>query len=97
MSDAVNQVKKGIRQRINMSRSRKKAIYKDKGLRPYWKYVRGGINNAVRSILHLIDKEDYSIPDPKEIINDYNYSDYTLDCEYRRTELKEWREKLSRK
>lgn len=59
--------------------------------------VRGGINNAVRSILHLIDKEDYSIPDPKEIINDYDYSDYTLDCEYGRTELKEWREKLSRK
>ena len=80
-----------------MSRSRKKAIYKDRGLRPYWKYVRGGINNAVRSILHLIDKEDYSIPDPKEIINDYNYSDYTIDCEYRRTELKDWREKLSRK
>ena len=80
-----------------MSRSRKKAIYKDKGIRPYWRFVRGSINNAVRDILHLIDKEDYNIPDPKEIINDYDYSDYTLDYEYRRTESKEWKDKLSRK
>ena len=61
-----------------MSRSKKKAIYKDRGLRSYWKYVRREINNAVRSIIHLIDKEDYSIPDPKEIINDYDYSDIPL-------------------
>ena len=80
-----------------MSRSRKKAIYKDKGLRPYWKYVRGGINNAVRGILYLIDKEDYNIPDPKEIINDYDFCDYIIDYEYRRTESKEWKDKLSRK
>lgn len=79
-----------------MSRSRKKAIYKDRGLRPYWRYVRSGINKAVRDILYLIDKEDYNIPDPKEIVNDYDYSDYTLNYEYKRVESKE-KEKLSRK
>lgn len=80
-----------------MSRSKKKAIYKDKGIRPYWRFVRGRINQDVRSILFLIDKEDYNIANPKEIINDYNYSDYTFDCEYKRTNLKGWREKLTRK
>ena len=80
-----------------MSRSKKKAIYKDKGIKPYWRFVRGRINQDIRSILSLIDKEDYNITNPKEIICDYTYSDYTFDCEYRRTELKEWREKLSRK
>lgn len=80
-----------------MSRSRKKAIYKDKGIRPYWRFVRCRINQDIRSILFLIDKEDYNITNPKEIIRDYTYSDYTFDCEYRRTGLKEWREKLSRK
>lgn len=79
-----------------MSRSRKKAIYKHRGLRPYWRHVRGGINIAVRDIIRLIDKEDYNIPDPKSIVNDYDYSDYTINCEYRRTE-KELKEKLSRK
>jgi hypothetical protein len=80
-----------------MSRSRKKAIYKDKGIRPYWRHVRRSINNAVRDILHLTDKEDYNIPNPREVVNDYDYSDYTFDCEYKRTELKEWRDKLTRK
>lgn len=61
-----------------MSRSRKEAIYKDKGIRPYWRHVRRSINNAVRGILHLTDKEDYNIPNPKEVINDYDYSDYRI-------------------
>lgn len=79
-----------------MSRSRRKAIYKDKGLRPYWRFVRGGINQAVRSILRLQDKEDYHIPEPKELIDDYRYSDYKIDCEHDWIDH-EWRDKLRRK
>lgn len=80
----------------NMSRSRKKAIYKDKGVRHYWRFVRGRINQDVRDILSLNDKEDYNITNPKEIICDYIYSDYTFDCEYKKTDSA-WREKLTRK
>ncbi len=79
-----------------MSRSRKKAIYKNKGIRPYWRIVRGRINQDIRNILSLSDKEDYNITNPKEIVCDYDYSDYTFDCEYKRVDS-EWREKLTRK
>lgn len=79
-----------------MSRSRKKAIYKDKGIRPYWRFVRSSINNSVRGILHLIDKEDYNIPNAREIIDDWEYCDYRFDCEYKCKDS-EWKEKLTRK
>ena len=79
-----------------MSRSRRKAIYKDKGIRPYWRHVRRSINNAVRDIFHLADKEDYNIPNPREIIDDWEYCDYKFDCEYKQKDS-EWKEKLTRK
>lgn len=79
-----------------MSRSRKKAIYKDKGMRPYWRLVRGRINQDIRNIVSLNDKDDYHITNPREIVCDYDYSDYTFDCEYKRADS-EWREKLTRK
>ncbi len=53
-------------------------------------------NQDIRNILSLSDKEDYNITNPKEIICDYDYSDYTFDCEYKRVDS-EWREKLTRK
>lgn len=79
-----------------MSRSKKKAIYKDKGINHYLKMVRGSINSAVRDIFYLIDKDDYLIPHPKETICDYEYSDYKIDCEYKHIDS-EWKRKLSRK
>ncbi len=65
-----------------MSRSVKQPIYKDKGFRKdsYWKTVRSNINNKVRSLLNRIDPDSEIIPDPKEIINDYDYCDYIVDA-----------------
>ena len=79
-----------------MARSKRKAIYKDKGIRPYWRFVKSRIRQSVRDIARLEDREDYNIPNPKEIINDYDYSDYTFDCEYKYTRS-EWEKKLRRK
>ena len=79
-----------------MSKSRKKAIYKDKGIRPYWRFVRGRINQDIRNILSLNDKDDYNITNPKEIIDDWEYCDYRFDCEYKCKDS-EWKEKLTRK
>lgn len=62
-----------------MSRSFKKnVIYKDKGFKQkYWKNVRSAINNKIRSVdPQLLDET--VIPDPKEIVNDYNYCDYII-------------------
>lgn len=57
-----------------MSRSKKKPIMKDspKGRRAlYWRATRRVINQAVRQ-----GKE--TLPLEKEIVNDYDYSDYTF-------------------
>lgn len=71
-----------------MSRSRKKAIYKDKKLKEYHKIVRRVTKQAI--------KQGEEIPNPKVIINDYDYSDYTFDYEYKDKDSK-WAEKISRK
>lgn len=65
-----------------MSRSIKQPIYKDRGFKKesYWKTVRRNINNKVRSLRNMINPDDETIPDPKEIINDYDYSDYIVDA-----------------
>ena len=65
-----------------MSRSIKQPIYKDKGYRKgdYWRAVRSTINNKVRQILSLNDPDDVVLPNAKEIINDYDYSDYSMDA-----------------
>ena len=61
-----------------MSRSRK--IYpniKDKGFKNlYWKTIRSSINQVVRGFLKKRDLDDTELPNPKTIINDYDYSDY---------------------
>lgn len=63
-----------------MSRSRKKAILKDKAdKRQYWRTVRSATNNAIRSCKNW---EDLEIPDPRTIYNDYDYCDWVFKTEY---------------
>lgn len=59
-----------------MSKSYKKAISKISGpLRAdYWKIVRRRIKMAVKS-------EKEVIPNPKEVVNDYDYVDWVSNCE----------------
>ncbi len=59
-----------------MSRSYKKAIYKDVGHRKkgYWRTIRRVQKQAI--------KQGKDIPNPKTIINDHDYSDYTIDYEH---------------
>lgn len=65
-----------------MSRSYKKAILKDKGMKKtYWRTVRRVINQAVKNSL---TNPDIIIPIPKQIINDYDYCDYIIDYEFDR-------------
>lgn len=65
-----------------MSRSTKLAIVKDKGLKKlYWKIVRRNINQTVKRFLKE-DPDEIILPHPKECMNDYDYSDYTIDYEY---------------
>lgn len=93
-----------------MSRSRKKAIYKD-GAGP-WKrclrrLVKRSQRNFLRSNLSEIIAGNKAIPDDKTIVNDYTYSDYTYNLEYRKRAInnrniseerfKEIKEQLSRK
>jgi len=77
-----------------MSRSKRKAIIKD---RPrnfkkstfYWKRIRRIINNLIRN-------GDEDLPNPKEIINDYDYCDYVYDMENNKNDpetIKKYRRK----
>ncbi len=72
-----------------MSRSQRKPIIKDrprnyKKSSSYWRTVRRVIKNNVR---YLQEKMlDENIPDPKEIVNDYDYSDYRLDYRFKNNE-----------
>lgn len=66
-----------------MSRSKKEPIIKEaprnhKKSTEYWRKVRRVINQSVRK-LFFKDEDEVVIPNPKEIVNDYDYSDYTLD------------------
>ena len=59
-----------------MSRSRRKPFIKDaprnaKKSTLYWRRVRSRIKNSLRS-------QHEELPHPKEIVNDYDYSDYTF-------------------
>ena len=67
-----------------MSRSRRKAIIKD---RPrnikkssfYWRQVRSSQNNVIRSCR---DFDELEIPNAKTIVDDYDYCDYKFDYEF---------------
>lgn len=64
-----------------MSRSKSLKIYTDKsgkGTRMYWRRVRHRINQFVKSNWYKEDFVETDIPDPKEIENDYDYSDYKI-------------------
>lgn len=66
-----------------MSRSRKKAIIKDRGSKKtYHKVVRSNVNQVVRESKKLEDLDEVEIPDEKTIINDYDYCDRILDLEH---------------
>jgi hypothetical protein len=70
-----------------MSRSIKKAIYKDgTGIehRRMRKIVRRSQKNFMRTNLEQIATGDKIIPDQKLIVNDWDYSDYKIDYENRR-------------
>ena len=65
-----------------MAKSRKLPIYKDglaKEHRLMRRRIRRSIKLRVKDILSLIDKDIYDIPNPKTIVNDYDWSDYTID------------------
>lgn len=73
-----------------MSRSYRKAIFKDKH-RNYKisqfanRIIRRVQKCFVRNIANLSDIEDYNIPNNHEIFNDYDYCDYrfTPECDYK--------------
>lgn len=65
-----------------MSRSYKLPIFKDKGIKNlYHRIVKRRIRNYLKSnFFNLRDKDfHYNAPNPKTIVNDYNYCDYVFD------------------
>ena len=81
-----------------MSKSYKKPIHKDKGFMKsaYHKKVRVNVNQALREAKKLEEIEDLILPEAKELINDYDYRDYTSDCRFEEDD-DEWKIKLARK
>lgn len=78
-----------------MSRSRRKPIIKDRPRNKkkstlYWRIVRRVINGKVR-ILKDNPIEEGQLPEPKEIVNDYDYCDWVSD--FRDPFWKEFRDK----
>lgn len=66
-----------------MSRSRRKPIVKDRPRNEkksslYWRIVRRVINGKVRQIIKT-DEDETDLPQPREIVNDYDYCDYIID------------------
>ena len=58
-----------------MSKSIKRPIYKDKGhLKSiYWRIIRRHIRQKIKT---MEDSTELELPNPKVIINDYDYCDY---------------------
>lgn len=89
-----------------MSRSIKKPIVKDKPRINYWKTVRKTLNQTVAQFSVVEDEDDLNdLPDPRAIVNDYDYCDYVSDirhstCRYSfrsEEDMKFWKLKYSRK
>lgn len=75
-----------------MSRSRKKPIIKDrprnyKKSSNYWRTIRRVTKDKIRFLQETL--EEKIIIDPKEIINDYDYSDYRFDMRFLSDEISE--------
>jgi hypothetical protein len=73
-----------------MSRSRRKPVINDaprnhKKSSLYWRTVRRVTNEKVKYLNETLDDE--TLPDPKEIINDYDYSDFQYDLRFRNDEM----------
>ena len=83
-----------------MSRSRKKAIWKEGSGSNRRQLLRRKAKRAQRNFLRSnlddIVSGDKVIPDEKNIVNGYDYCDYICDCEHIHTDS-ELKEKLSRK
>jgi hypothetical protein len=85
-----------------MSRSRRQPIIKDRPRNEkkstiYWRTVRRVINDKVRLLKYEPDSDE-KIPEPKEIVNDYDYCDYVIDYRNGNINNKEsYKNKVSRK
>jgi hypothetical protein len=65
-----------------MSKSFKKnPVVKNKGWDKdnYWRRVRGATKNILRS-KDISELEEVPLPNPKEIVNDYEYNDWISKC-----------------
>lgn len=66
-----------------MSRSKRLPYIKDNGGRGahkvYRRKIRRKIRQSVRDISNLSDIETYEIPNPRTIVNGYNWCDYWFD------------------
>lgn len=82
-----------------MGKSYKKAIIKDKtNTKVYRRNIRGSQNTFIRSNMDkILNGEDIVIPDQKEIINDYDYSDWKFDYEHIGNADRGWTEEDERK
>ncbi len=60
-----------------MSRSKKQNVIKDHGKNQKLRYHRK-IRRVIKHCIKNIHTEDYSLPNFKEIINDYDYCDYVF-------------------
>ena len=91
-----------------MSRSYKKAIFKDKGIgsRAYHRIIRRHngtiLRTKIKTNIVLDDIEiEFDLKDSKSIVNDYNYCDYKTNWEQNialrsiltKEELKKWQRK----
>ena len=74
-----------------MSRSTKLPIVKDKPRNrkrssEYWRRVRRVLNQTVSSFSVIEDEDDFNdLPNPKAIVDDYDYCDYVHDMRYETT------------
>lgn len=98
-----------------MSKSRRLPIDKDHGAARYPEYkrkIRRRIRQEVRDILNLIDKESYELPNPRALVNEWDWCDYVFDYRFKRPyhgliwyeseeeyykDREEYKKKLSRK
>ena len=77
-----------------MSRSYKKAIIKDRGLKKlYHRSIRRTYKQKIRIYLcsiNMQDIEDIVLPSSKILFNDYDYCDYVIDYEHIRSSSYFW-------
>lgn len=70
-----------------MSKSRKLPIFKDKGIcrrNIFRRKIKRRIRQIVKDIKNLLDVETYDIPNPKTIVNCYDWCDYIFDYRFTR-------------